>query len=353
MLGKITKSLTLGSLLLLNSCVTTHVDTAKPKWYEVSLAKDSFGKDIFSHGQAYRFHKSGYSLDYAKKLSNRGYSGFEIYRRAQMDLTLEETLNFTDTDRPDCVVLMTTKHNTPDDEMNKGGHYTYDHFNTGKACEFFIELQKHYDVWVEFVKNKGDIRDAMRKVAHPDLLILAGHGLSDGPGMSRSLDVDKDSEYFMKYVDKINQDGVLLLYSCLNAKEEGSFAYHCLDRLERKPGRFIYASKMSFSPNEFEVKSYYPLRVKFVETNMPLSTFNSSYMKVKDYTFTNREVEEEDSSDKTWTADLNITFDEFNVEDLEDNSGEILDSSFYFPAVDLRLDSNGDLHTEWKFTFEK
>lgn len=297
MLGKYVRSLAAASWIGLSSCVSTNVSDVKPKEYEVTLAKTG-GKFIFEYGQDERFSKTEYSLDYAQKLSRRGYSGFEIYRRAQMGLSLEETLEFIDTDKPDCVVLMTTKHRTLDSERSKSGGLAYDHFNSPKISKYFIELQEHYDVWVEFIYSKKDFEEAKRKVSDPDLLILAGHGSTDGPSVSKDLDVDKDSEFFMEYIDRIKDDGVLVLHSCLNAKGQNSFAEYCLDRLEKKPGRFIYASKMSFNPSEFEVESYYPLRVKFVESKMSLGSDDVSQLSVIDYTFTNRPSQEiEDSQD--------------------------------------------------------
>jgi len=359
MLGKYIRGLTIASLIGLASFTLT-------RHYDHSTIHDlPETNSIFSSGQAERFFDSDYDLSYAKSLSRKGYSGFEIYRRAQLDLTLEETLSFTNTSKPDCVVLMTTKHRNADDDLDIHGKLLNGHYNSAKTNTFFKNLQKHYDVWFEFVYDAKDITEARGVVPYPDLLVLAGHGGSDGTTMSEDFKVTKYCLPFRNYVGDISDEGTLLLYACLNAEGENSFAESNLEVLTKKPGRTIYASKMSFSPSEFDVLSYFPLCVTFKESirHKPVNdlvfeheelTFSNLTRKkekskvtvlesliITDNTFTNRkEQPEEDEPVET------VTFDSmFREEDITltfDDKGFIFLKKFPPNNIELMLDGTAE-----------
>ncbi len=271
---------TLGTLLLsgllAGGCASSRHNlkrdfTIHDKLYHTTAQlRNSADERVFADRRiAARYYFTEKELQYAIDLSNAGRKDLEIYRSAQLGLDVSDLTAFEDTEKPDCVVLLTTEHYWKDGKET----FTYipkkkphrDHFDLDQTNAFMVALREHYDVWYEFVYEQKDVQEARTMVKEPDLLIIAGHGLSKQIALADRYYFTPENVYISNWIDMLPKNSTLLLYSCLNGNGKDSLAMHCKKILEKKPhlDRRMFASIHSFGYDNFKVDAYYPLSVRF------------------------------------------------------------------------------------------
>lgn len=231
----------------------------------LSNYQNSEDKPIFSGEDIVYSYLSEVPFSYVESLIVRSdefmdLNGKIIYRYYQLGLTEEDIFSYSDTEKPNAVVIF------PINDYNKA-------FESDGEAELFEMIKENYDVWVKIVSQEDEVYDAISYVPNIELLILGGHGtqttLSLGEDDLRLKESTKNETYTIDiqdlelkdYLPMLNSDAVIFLNSCSNAeggREKNNLANFIT---EMSNGRKVIAAKEPFSTGNIDVISIYPFDV--------------------------------------------------------------------------------------------
>lgn len=220
--------------------------------------KRADGRNVFTGEEIVRFFKTNRPVAYAAALARNGFDGKSIYRFAQLGIDLDDVLDFSDTDRPNAVVLYArTDYN--------------DEFETPESLGLFYRLNRTYDTWVRLVSRESDIYSNMGRIPDIELLWIAGHGSvqsitldqDDNGNTDETLLLDTGDAELAEYLGLLHPDAVIFLDAC----DTGRFGDYVLNLAgffrQLSDGRTVWASDDLFSHKQVLIEKVYPLRIRF------------------------------------------------------------------------------------------
>ncbi|GEM_PF-3240140 len=202
-----------------------------------------------------RYLEAGGTLGYADSL--RCFDGRSLYRFRQLGLSAAEALSFTDSPRPNAVVLFARA------DYN-------DEFENAASLRLFRAVHREYDVYVRLIGGEEEVDPALRAVPDVELLWIAGHGwkgsilLNDGddPYDETQLLDTTDAE-LAGTLATLASDATVFLDACYtDAPRDGMVNLADYVR-SLAPGRTVVAADYLFTHDDVVVRSLAPLRLEF------------------------------------------------------------------------------------------
>jgi hypothetical protein len=189
--------------------------------------------------------------------SLRCFDGRSLYRFRQLGLSAAEALSFTDSPRPNAVVLFARA------DYN-------DEFENAASLRLFRAVHREYDVYVRLIGGEEEVDPALRAVPDVELLWIAGHGwkgsilLNDGddPYDETQLLDTTDAE-LAGTLATLASDATVFLDACYtDAPRDGMVNLADYVR-SLAPGRTVVAADTFLRTTTWVVRSLAPLRLEF------------------------------------------------------------------------------------------
>ena len=198
---------------------------------ELASLKDKDGKLFFTGYDLVAFKHAGGTVEYARKFvsatnsDGRNFSGSQLPQFYKLGLDLEEIITFTDTLKPNALLIYPTH----DGELGYF-HKNYGAFRETASLELYQQLKNNYDLKVNVSSVEEEVYDALTVSKGFMFLMLAGHGtektLSLGENDLRSMNAEKDEKYTLDtsdselegYLQNLDPQATIFLGSCSNGK---------------------------------------------------------------------------------------------------------------------------------------
>lgn len=184
----------------------------------------------------------------------------------------DNIVNFKDTKKPNALVIL------PKDDR-KGAFYS------PESMLFYKDLMKEYDVLFRVVNSEKEVYNAINQVPDISLLILGGHGSPNsiylGNSGGRLSIAGKEDSYYIdisdtelkNYLDKLNSNAIVFLYSCSNG-EGGKNRKNLANFVSGMGnGKKVISSKKPFSDQDIKINSIYPFDIEII----PSENSDSNY----------------------------------------------------------------------------
>lgn len=170
----------------------------------------------------------------------------------------EETIEFKDTKKPNAVIIFPFK------DWNGA-------FKDRGILTFYHKIEQEYDVFVKVASTEEDMYNAIDTIPNIELLVLGGHGNINVlwfDWKKKSEETDEKSYLSISdlelgdYLNELNPNAVILLYSCSNAKGGKNEINLANFVMSHANGRKVIASTKPFNSGGIEIISIYPLDIK-------------------------------------------------------------------------------------------
>ena len=243
------------------------------------------GENIFTGGEIVDFLQAGGTREYAQALISQSQSlrGREITTFLRLGLEADSVNTFEDTERPNALVVYST-----DDLF--GALYYSTYFDPVPPIAAFGPIWLNYDYRIVFVKEEGQVYQAITETPNLELLVIGGHGTrtSSTLGMFPTQTTDKDLVYYSarfetasfgfedgelsKYLSLLEPNAVIFLFSCSNGKGgvyDGNnvpVKNYANFVAQRAGGRTVIASTAPFGADNIQITNAYPLELRIVVT---------------------------------------------------------------------------------------
>ena len=241
---------------------------------KIANIKDRGKKYLFDAKHLIWYSELDGTPEFAERLARtRLDDQFRICRLYQLGITVDESLEFNDTAKPNAIVVYPTV-----DRVNA--------FQSENSVIFFKKLKEKYDIYVVIADTENEVYDAINRVPRAELLVIGGHGsyktLSLGeqdlqfmnPTKSEIYTINTSDNEFEEYLKKLHPRAVIFLNSCNNASP-GNEGINLADFVIKIAGnRKVIASKKPFSDLDIIVNSIYPFDIKIKKGEEDLTYTN-------------------------------------------------------------------------------
>ena len=205
---------------------------------ELASLTDAEGKRSFTGKDIVTFKKAGGTTEYAKKflsykdeIGKIPFHGSQLSQFFRLGLGLEQVVTFTDTSKPNALLVYPTS----DHPKNDDGTYDNDNFYVGNfrndySIMLFKKISNGYDVKVVAASQEEEVYTAICSGIPFQLLVISGHGsresLSLGDNDPRLKKAEKDEMYSIDVNDTemeqhlrcLDPKAVIFLNSCSTAE---------------------------------------------------------------------------------------------------------------------------------------
>ena len=193
----------------------------------------------------------------AQEFAKAGFDGKDTYRFKQLGISLSEALRFTDTPKPNALLIY------PFSDT--------DGFEGRSEINLYHKLKEAYDVRFIVARQEEDLYREMARMRTIDFLMIGGHGTKITVGFTDANLKDPTKERFhldigdlelQRYRQYLAPDAIIFLNSCKNGADRDShnmanFVYEQLDRT-------VISSTRSFRGDEMIIDSIKPFAVRIV-----------------------------------------------------------------------------------------
>ena len=237
-----------------------------PELLQATLRQtDTMGKPAFNVGvDAVRFLKTDMSIDWFTAYLNAGFDGKSAYRLFSLGYQPSEALEFTDTPKPNAVVIY------PQADPNGA-------FETPEAYKFFFTLRLHYDVGVRIVHGDTEAFAYARTIPYPELIVWSGHGdpytvRFGEPGLRNPVSYmspfytydTTDEKRATIFFQSTPSNAIIFLNSCSTAKGGEKETNIANDTIRYAQPRRIIASTIPFQEREIQIDQAYPFDARIM-----------------------------------------------------------------------------------------
>jgi len=235
----------------------------------------STGEPFFTCEDIVKYVWYGGNYEYAKEMSSvidgngkNVFYGAQLPQFAYLGLSVDEIVNFKDTEKPNALVVYPTY------DINYSG--IEGAFAVKDSLKLFKLIKDAYDVKVIVASDKDELCGAIDPSKKYKLGVISGHGsktsLTQGKPCDAGASNCDDKKYYIgtddfelaSCFDGFHQDAVIFLNSCSTA-EGGDDMFNLANHMAQFAlGRKIIASKVPFAAPQLEVDNIYPFQARIV-----------------------------------------------------------------------------------------
>ncbi|MBU0470220.1 MAG: hypothetical protein KKA62_06110 [Nanoarchaeota archaeon] len=249
-----------------------------PDAEKLNEIKDSKGDHFFSCEDIAKYIGYGGTVEYAQKLAslkdekgNNLFYGAQLPQLAALNLSVDELINFKDTEKPNALFVYPTS--DINDEDKEGA------FRTSSAVKFFNRIKKEYDVKAVVASREEEVYNAIKPEYGFKLLVLTGHGSKNTLQLGACDNLDDKCEIEKHIIDtndfdfsiplnNLHKEAVIFLNSCSTAegREDIFNLANTIHMFSYR--RKVIGSEVPFAQGHLDVKSSYPFDVQIKVKNV-------------------------------------------------------------------------------------